>query len=682
MKCQGREVLLCSCERTMALDPAAIAGALDAQATSHVSRNLCRSETDRFLSALAGGDVMVACTQEAPLFREIAEESGLDGRAQFVNIRERAGWCEDSPAANPKIAALLAEAMVEVAPAGLRSVTSHGVCLVYGSGQAALEAAMALSAHLSVSLVLSDEAGITPPDIAEVAIHRGRIVAASGSLGAFELEVDGYAPLLPSSRGSAQFAMPRDGARSQCDLILDLTGDTPLFAGHDKRDGYLRADPSHPVSVAKALLDLSSMVGEFEKPLYVSYDASICAHGRSGKTGCTNCLDACPAGAIASAGDRVEIDHGICAGCGSCSASCPTGAVSYRYPGRTDLIARINALVSTYLRAGGAAPVLLVHDDRHGMPLIAAMARFGRGLPVNVLPLSVFSVTEVGHEAIAAAVAAGAERVLFLAHPSQAGELPALESQAGLVERVLAALGHESPPHVQVLVETDPDALETALHDLPPLRPRPQLSFSAVGSKRDIARAAFAKLHEAAPERPDRISLPEGAPYGRILVDTDGCTLCLACVGACPTGAILDNPDRPQLRFQESACVQCGVCRETCPEQVIGLEPRYDFTPAVMQQIVLHEEEPAECGRCGKPFGTRKSIERVKDQLRGKNWMFASETSLELIGMCSDCRILAQSELADSPFRAGERPRVRTTDDYLEARALGRELDVDDFLKN
>jgi ferredoxin len=61
----------------------------------------------------------------------------------------------------------------------------------------------------------------------------------------------------------------------------------------------------------------------------------------------------------------------------------------------------------------------------------------------------------------------------------------------------------------------------------------------------------------------------DGAPFGAIELNVEGCTLCLACVSACPTGALSDNPERPMLRFTEDACVQCGLCKATCPEKVI-----------------------------------------------------------------------------------------------------------------
>ena len=52
------------------------------------------------------------------------------------------------------------------------------------------------------------------------------------------------------------------------------------------------------------------------------------------------------------------------------------------------------------------------------------------------------------------------------------------------------------------------------------------------------------------------------------------CTLCKACIGACPESALQDATESPALRFIERNCVQCGLCAETCPEDAIQLVPR------------------------------------------------------------------------------------------------------------
>jgi ferredoxin len=603
-------------------------------------------------------------------------------RITFTNIRERAGWCAAKANATPKMAALLAEAAHASRPASLTSLKSGGICLVYGRGQEALDVATELADRLSVTLLLCDPADALPPSIAPVPILKGRIRTARGHLGHFEIEVDGYAPMLPSCRDTLEFVLPREGARAACDIIFDMSGEAPLFADQKRRDGYLRADPRHPAAVARAMFKATDLVGEFEKPRYVSYDAGICAHARSHKVGCTKCLDHCPTGAIAEEGDKVAIDAALCGGCGSCSALCPTGAVSYAYPQRADLLARLGALISTYLAAGGERPVILFHDEKHGNPLIAAMARHGRGLPTNVLPLSLFSVLQLGHETLAAALALGAEHVVVLAAPEYPDELAAAESQLALQTAILDGLGYPGP-RLHMSAERDPHSIEAMLYSLPPLAFPAGEPFAAVGTKRDVARMALAKLRAAAPAPKDIIALPQGAPYGRIRVDVAGCTLCLSCVGACPTGALGDHPDRPQLAFTENACVQCGICVAICPEKVIALEPRYNFLTAAMSPELVKAEEPFRCVRCGKPFGTKSSVERVLARLKGAHAMFQTPAQQRLIEMCDTCRITTVSEAGEDPLGGAPRPRVRTTDDYLAepgARQAEKGKKPDDFL--
>jgi ferredoxin len=166
----------------------------------------------------------------------------------------------------------------------------------------------------------------------------------------------------------------------------------------------------------------------------------------------------------------------------------------------------------------------------------------------------------------------------------------------------------------------------------------------------------------------DVVSLPAHAPFGSVEIDAVGCTLCLACVSACPTGALADNPETPMLRFTEVACIQCGLCKATCPEKVITLKPQLDFRAATQSPRMLKAEAPFCCIRCGKPFGVRSTIERVTAKLAGKHWMYKDAPKrLDLIKMCDECRIAAITDENFDPY-APPRPALRTTDDYLRER--------------
>jgi ferredoxin len=675
-------MLVCNCQKTMTIDAAKLASALGLADMPVVHSELCQGQVAAFEAALTDGKPLhVACTQEAPLFRELADAKGDAAPAlRFTNIRERAGWSSSKADLTPKFAALLAEAAFEPSPARQTTLTSSGICLVYGAGQAALDAAGEIADRLSVSVLLSDPADALSPGVASVPVAKGVIRRATGRLGKFEIEVDDYAAVLPSSRRKLEFVLPRNGARSTCDVIIDLSGKSPLFADGARRDGYLRADPGNPAAVAKALLKATDLVGEFEKPMYVTYDASICTHSRSSKIGCSKCLDVCPTGAITPAGDHVAIDSGICGGCGTCAAVCPTGAASYAYPQRGDLLQRTQILLSTYRGAGGERPILLLHDERHGTPLIDALARYGDGLPANVLPLSLYAITVVGHDTLAACLALGAEQVVLLGNPKHAAELPPLQRELDLARAFLTGLGYTGD-RLHLTTSDDPDALSALLTALPGVAGLKAEAFSFAGGKRDIARIALAKLHAQAPAPLNRLRLPKGAPYGRIDIKTDGCTLCLSCIGACPVNALADNPDRPEVAFTEAACVQCGICVATCPESVISLAPGYDFTPAAFTPAILKTEEPHHCIECGKAFGTKATINRVIEKLKGRHAMFQNEQQLRLIQMCDNCRVVTLSNAGNDPMRLGERPRVVTTADYLEARANPKKPHTpDDFL--
>ena len=239
---------------------------------------------------------------------------------------------------------------------------------------------------------------------------KGTIRNARGHLGAFELDIDDYALPQPSSRAKLVFGPSRDGATSTCDLILDLSGGAPLFPAHELRPGYLRADPRDRAAVERAIADAGGLVGTFDKPRFIQFEASLCAHSRSGITGCTRCLDLCPTGAITPDGNAVAIDANVCAGCGSCASVCPTGAASYSLPSADALMRRLRTLLQTFRKAGGNDAIVLFHDGEHGDDIIDALARFGAGLPANVLPVRVNEVTQLGPENIAAVFAYGGSR--------------------------------------------------------------------------------------------------------------------------------------------------------------------------------------------------------------------------------------------------------------------------------
>ncbi len=643
--------LLCDCGGTQSLDADQISQSCEA-ACSKVHTALCTTELRAAADLLHQDDqIVIACGQETSVFNDLADELGLD-RPGYVDLRDRAGWSEDAETAAPKMAALAAESLLPQPVTPSVDVISEGTCCIIGPGSAAFDLAERFFQVLAVTVLVSDDA---VPLSRDYDVVRAKLLNLSGALGGFTLRLDQVQQLEPGGRGAFSWSEPRDGATSRCDIVIDLAGGTPFVSAPEKREGYLQADPRDAVAVANLAFEAAQLVGTFEKPLYVRLDETLCAHSRAEQVGCTNCLDVCPTGAITSAGEHVAIDPMVCAGCGSCAALCPSTAITYEDPPVSAILARMHILARTYRRAGGTAPRLLVHDA-HGAQMIRLAARFGQGLPADVIPLELSTISGFGHAELLAGLAHGFARVDVMLAPKT--ERDALDREMALAQAIAGndALG--------LIDEGDPDALSDLLYaqKVPAPLTDPVLPL---GNRRQIARLAAQALN---PDATAPLPLADKAPYGAIAVDTDACTLCLSCVSLCPSGALIDNPDKPQLNLQQDACLQCGMCRTICPENAIQLVPQFDLSDAALSQQVLNEEEPFECVECGAAFGVKSTVERIMEKLSGTHPMFATSDQARLIQMCDDCRVNAQFHSQDNPFQAAPKPRVVTTDDYFSKR--------------
>jgi ferredoxin len=682
---------VCNCNNTMQLNAALIGKAVGAAAPLQIHTAMCRADVTAFAAALDdAGDNVVACTQEAALLSEAAASRSLAAPVRFVNIRETGGWGEGGAQAQPKIAALLAAAMLPE-PEPLPSVTyaSQGRTLIVGPAALALPAAELLAAQLPITVLLTDSKGAALPADRSYPLASGNLTKLTGWLGAFEAQWQTGNPIdlelctrcnaciaacpedaigadyqvdlakckshracvtACGSIGAIDFARKAAARSDTFDVVLDLRSGnhfTDVAGRTAAPQGYVHCESTDqlPAALAKVL----GWVGEFDKPKFFNYKASICAHSRNEKEGCNRCIDICSTKAISADGDHVKVEPHLCMGCGACAATCPSGAMTYQAPRMPDVGKRIKTLLATYRNAGGKDAVLLLHGVKE-RSLIDAWGRAAarkqlRGVPAHVVPFEVTDVAAVGLDLVLGTLAYGAARVALLATdeapPQYVEQLHVTAQLANVIAQGVGVAGE----HVSVLrgAAANLAALEAAVYALPPVAQLAQTAtFHLSESKRTTIEFCIdhiAKQTQIA--TPPVIALPTGSPFGAVQVNKDACTLCMACVGTCPASALADNQEAPQLRFIERNCVQCGLCEKTCPENAITLVPQLNLAPSAKEKVVLNESQPFHCIKCGKPFGTQHMITGMLTRL-SEHSMFAGNT--QRLKMCADCRVVDMME--------------------------------------
>lgn len=366
---------------------------------------------------------------------------------------------------SPRSLAIEAAGAVVPQATGLVEYRSQGHLLIVGPADRVGKALEQVDQAIRVRALLTGNADTPPAGLAFEPAQADRITV-SGYLGQFEVTSD--APL------------------QRADIVLDL-GDAPLLSMPLKPAGYFA--PGDDNQLNDAIASLNQLIGRFDKPQFFGYQENICAHGASGLSGCRACIDACPAEAIISIGEKVEVNPYLCQGGGACATACPTGAITYRYPPATDTLDRIRRLLRTYHDAGGSNAQLVLHAEDYDAPATGS----------EQLPLALEELASVGIELWLAALAFGA-RGVFLATPPETQPVDAtiavLQQQIDIANRILVGLGFE--PAVQWLDNEAPRV------QMPLISPA---TFGATGGKRDILFSAVDHLIAQSSNPPASICL-------------------------------------------------------------------------------------------------------------------------------------------------------------------------------
>ncbi len=451
-----------------------------------------------------------------------------------------------------------------------------------------------------------------------VSVAAGELKELSGFLGQF----------------SAQLGLDRFTRHDNFDLVLDLC--TPAYLQHEVLPPGYYAPGDDPEKLRSALQVIPQMTGEFGKPVFVEYQENICAHSSSGITGCTRCLDCCPAEAIQDKGKKIEVNTSLCRGCGSCTVGCPTGALSYTYPNMHEWLIMIRNLLANYRKAGGAQPDLLIFDNKGE----SALFDIAGTLPDNMIPVPVEKIGSVGMDAWLSTLAYGASSIaLLIGNDTPKSIMAGIRYHLSVAHSMLNGMGYPDD-RLRLIELKDDNTISIGNKERKSFDNNPAAGFEPFEKHRTI-RLALNHLYQHAPDPQELTVLPEGASFGEIRVDHNTCTLCMSCVAICPVQALQHDDEKLKLSFMESSCVQCGMCHNACPEGSITLSSRYIYDDALASKPrLLNEDTPFCCIACGKPFISKRMFDSIKEKLAAAdNWNVSDEVVPNWLQMCGDCRL-------------------------------------------
>lgn len=529
------------------------------------------------------------------------------------------------------------------------SYESRGNLLIIGAYDTITALAPQFSTLNSVTLLATSAAAEIASTTSDIKVFFSRDVTIKGYLGAFEVNCRIAGNLLNTYSNLAEVTIGGDSF----DLVVDMSADS-LIQTEIPAPGY------YPIGAGKATLaevieTLPEMLGTFDKPKYFRLNNDICAHSSRGISGCTRCVDACPAGALSSNGHAIEINPFLCQGVGTCAMACPTEAITYALPEPEKTQNFIYRLLNSYQMAGGEQPTILFFGNRDQQTVAEQLPL----LPSSVIPVALEELATIGVDTWFSALLYGAHQVLLATNLAY---IPAtidrvLNDELAIAHTFLTEMGFAAERICLFDLDSAADFVALLEPVLPVADNKIAVMDSAVlaeqlsGSKREKLFTALDKLAAQSPLQPTHSVMPENAPYGSVECKTDDCTLCMGCVAVCPTRALHAVGDRPGLQFREQDCVQCGLCEKACPEQVISLKPGLNWDAESRRSaVMIHEEEAACCLSCGKAFAPASMIKMLTEKLQGHS-QFQGD-AIRRLSMCEDCRVRdIFSDMADDPLR-------------------------------
>ena len=355
--------------------------------------------------------------------------------------------------------------------------------------------------------------------------------------------------------------------------------------------------------------------GTYNYKNFIKYDSSICQYHERNTEICGKCAEVCPTIAILKVDETKHLDfsHIDCHGCGGCISVCPSGALDYSQ------MPRIAFKEVTQFYRENVALVI---------PRKMELESLHVELPKEVLPLAIEGEKYLHEAHFMTLLQTSGNPVIFYTDFISKG--------TGDVIRIINDIFEKKYGKQAIFTCKDEEELKIALSNIVPIKECVYGINEDGLSKREIFSARLS--HLVGEDDLGVVKTGEHVHYGNITINTDTCTLCLSCVGACNVRALTAHPEDNTLRFNPSICTNCTYCEVVCPEAncLTVIKDEINLNPEYFKQNVKATDDLFKCIECGTEFATVKAVEKIAQTMKP---IFGNdELRIKTLYCCADCK--------------------------------------------
>ena len=375
-------------------------------------------------------------------------------------------------------------------------------------------------------------------------------------------------------------------------------------------------------SIDEVIQTLKNNINSYSYKKFTTYDSTICQYHERREEICSKCEEVCPTVAITK-DDKTktltfsQID---CHGCGGCISVCPSGAVDYAPSNKEALFEMSKFYKNTH-------PLVI--------PAKMNLENLEVSLKENILPFAIEGEKFLHEASFLTLLQMSGSQVIFYSDFLSKGSKDAI--------RILNEIYQKRYQKDAILIAMNPKELQKAVEEISFVEDSYFNFNQETLKKREIFSHRLEKI--VGNDDLGVISTGEHVHYGKVEVNQDTCTLCLACVGACNVGALIADAKDNTLRLNPSICTACGYCEVSCPEKDCLTIKRdiIELKPSWFKENILAQDELFACVECGKEFATTKAVEKIAKMMGP---IFSSDPIKERsLYCCADCKpkIMMQS---------------------------------------